>query len=100
MTKKGDLGEHVQLVDERLSYSSGDGAFKCMFYVLTLVWPDRLWFNDLPDGCINSLEEFRKRVLAQFMAWKRRPITEATLTRIVIEKRDILDEHIKIFLVI
>lgn len=51
---KGDLDEHVQLVNGRLSYFIIDDASKCKLFVLTLARSARLWFNDLLDGSNDS----------------------------------------------
>lgn len=39
---KRDPDEHVQLVDERLSYFSVDNAYKCKLFTLTLIGKSRL----------------------------------------------------------
>lgn len=65
---KGDPDEHVQVMDNWLSYFSIDDAFKCNLFALNLFEPSRLWFNVLPDGCINYWEEFYKRLSTPFTA--------------------------------
>lgn len=51
--EKGDLEEHVQLMNDLLSYSNIDGAYKCKLFVLTLVGSARFWFNGLPYKSID-----------------------------------------------
>ncbi|XP_058757405.1 uncharacterized protein LOC131630662 [Vicia villosa] len=58
---KEEFDEHVQLVDESLSYFTCDEASKWNFFALTLVGLPQLWFNGLHDGCINLTAQFYKR---------------------------------------
>lgn len=51
---KGDPGENLQLVKERLNYYNVDDASKCRLFALSLVRPTRLLFNDLLDEFIKS----------------------------------------------
>lgn len=57
---KGDLDEHMQLVDDRFSYFGVDDASKCKLFALALVGPACLWFYGLPDKCNNSWTKFQK----------------------------------------
>lgn len=59
--REGDPDEHVQVVYEQLNYFGTDDASKCKLFALTLVGPTRLWFNDIPDGCIDSCTQLCKR---------------------------------------
>lgn len=68
--KKGDLDEHVQLVNEQLSYFSTDDASKCKLFVLTLIRSPQMWFNGLIDGSIDSWEDFCVRFYVHFTARK------------------------------
>lgn len=51
---KGDLKEHVQLVNDWLSYFGGGNGFKCKLFALNLTKLTWLWFNGMPDGSIDS----------------------------------------------
>lgn len=50
---KGDLEEHIQLIDDRLNYFIANKASKYKLFTLTLVRPTRLWFNGLPTEALN-----------------------------------------------
>lgn len=51
-----DSDKHIQLVNDILNYYNANDASNCKLLELTLVGPTRLWFNGLPDECIESLQ--------------------------------------------
>lgn len=68
---KGDIDEHVQLVNDQLNYFSADEASKCKLFALTLVGSNMIWFNDLSDDYIVSWTDFYERFSMHFIAWKK-----------------------------
>lgn len=82
--------EHMQLVDEPLSSFSDDDFSKCNLFTLTLRGTTQLWFNGLPDRCIDSWAEFHKRFLVQFPTQKKRLIIEDTLIGMIQRNKEIL----------
>lgn len=93
--KKGDSNEHVQLVNDRLNYFNIDEAFKCKFFTLTLVGSAMIWFNGLPDRCIESWTYFCKRFTTHFTARKRKLMMVVTLSGIIQGKNYILRSYIE-----
>lgn len=51
---KGDLNEHIQLVNDCLNYFRADEAYKCELFALTLIRSSKIWFNALLDGSTES----------------------------------------------
>lgn len=94
---KGDPDEHVQLVNDQLSYFSIDDASKCKLFMLTQVDLTLLWFNVLPDGSIESWAEFRERFYAYFIARKQGSIIKTALRWIIQGRKEILWPYIDRF---
>lgn len=80
--RKGDPDEHVQLIDEQLSYFNTEDTSKYVLFDLIMIKPTRLRI-DLPYICIDSWVEFCKRFSAYFTARKRHSTTKAGLTGII-----------------
>lgn len=86
--RKGDPDEHVQLIDEQLSYFSTEDTSKYMLFALIMIIPT--WLRiDLPYICIDSCVEFCKRFSAYFTVWKRHSTTKDGLTGIIQRKKEI-----------
>lgn len=94
---KGDPDEHVQLVNDRMSYFSIDNAPKCKLFMLTQVDLTLLWFNGLPDRSIDSWAEFRVRFSAYFVARKQGSIIKTALRGTIQGRKDILWPYIDRF---
>lgn len=80
---KRDPDEHVQLVNDRLSYFSIDDTSKCKLFASTLVRYTRMWFNSMADGNIDFWVEFCESFSTYFTAWKRQPIIKVALSEII-----------------
>lgn len=69
---KGDPDKHVQLVNDRFNYYCIYDAFKFNLLVLTLVGPTMLWFNGLPNCCIELWKDTCDRLTAYFNQRRRK----------------------------
>lgn len=59
-----------------------------------MVEPARLWFNGLPDGCIESWAYFFDRLTAYFTSRKRQLVTIAALSSIMQGENESLQTYI------
>lgn len=80
---KEDSDEHIQFFNDRLNYFNIDEASKWKLFALAMVIPDRLSFNGLPDGNIESWMYSCEWFSTHFISRKRKPVMVATLSTIV-----------------
>lgn len=80
---KMDFDEHMQLMNDQLSYFSTNDPYKSKLFTLTLLGPIWLWLNGLSDESIHFWAYFCERFSAYFTSQKRLPVTEASLSEII-----------------
>lgn len=85
---KGYLDKHIQLINERLSYLTLDETSKFKIFSLDLAVPAILWFNNLPNGSIKSWINLSEKFSVNYTSWKRRLVIEATLSGIILGKKE------------
>lgn len=69
-------------------------ASKCKLFALTLVGPNRLWFNGLPGGSTESWTNFYKWFSMHATARKKQSMTVASLCKIIQGKKEITWSYI------
>lgn len=67
---KGYLDEHIQLINESLSYFTLDETSKFKMFAMSLVVPATLWLNSLPNGNIKSWIDLSEKFSTHFTSWK------------------------------
>lgn len=65
----GDLDEHVQHMDDCLSYHNVDEEAKFKLFELTLTRSTRLWFKSFPYESVESWTDLSKSFTARFTTW-------------------------------
>jgi hypothetical protein len=92
--RMGDPDDHLELFMGAAKVDQRSLPIWCHMFAQTLIGPARLWFNSLPDGSIDTFEDFSKSFLANFMQQKRYTKNPVELHNI--KQKD--DEELRVFM--